>query len=259
MIHMMIRCAGACAVVHVAFGGGAIETRPQIARDIRIEVTNFPRPVAAAVFQLERHLGRVVTYEDGSYVAPGDIVDETAQVRRDGKTNPRVLGRRRDSISLVYTPTGASVDAQVEDVLARLLAKWNGPTHSGEFRFERVVGGYHVIPVARRGTGGNTEPYASPLETRITIAKEERDVGETISVVTKAISDESGREVTESVRMPRRLLAVRVVRGAEDQAAREVLWKTLQEVDPAISWQLLCAVGEDSPCTLNIYRVAGAG
>lgn len=238
-------------------GGRPIETTSQTAREIRIEVADFPRPLAAAVFQVERHFGRIVTYEDGSCVDPGDIVDETAQVRRDGKTSPRILGRRLDSISLAYTPPEGSVDAQVQEVLAKLLAKWNGPSHSGEFRVKKAVGGHHVIPVARKGVGGNTEPYTSPLETRITIASEERDVSETMSVVAKAISDSSGREVEVNPRIPRRLSGARVVVGAENQVAREVLWKALQAVDPALSWQLLCEVGENSMCTVTIYRVAG--
>jgi hypothetical protein len=259
MTHMITRWAGACVAMCVAFGGRPIETTSQADRELRIEVTDFPRPLSAAVFQVERHFGRVVTYEDGSCVAPGDIVDEAAQVRRDGKMGPRVLGRRLDSISLAYTPREASVDAQVEKVLALLLAKWNGPSHSGEFRVERAVGGYHVIPVARKGVSGNTEPYTSPLDTRITIAKEERDLMETMSIVAKAISGNLGREVDVTYRMPKRLSAVRVIVGAENQVAREIVWRALQAIDPALSWQLLCEVGENSACTINIYRGGGGG
>ena len=257
MTHVITRLAGACVAICVAFAGRPIETTPQVTREIRIDVADFPRPLSAALLQVERNFGRVVTYEDGSSVAPGDIVDETAQVRRNGKTSPRVLGIRRDSISLAYAPTEASVEAQVEEVLAKLLAKWNGPSHSGEFRVEKVVGGYHVIPVARKGLSGNAEPYTSPLDTRITIAKEERHLGETMSVVAKAISDSSGREIDVAPRMLRRLYEARVVLGAENQVAREILWKALHTIDPALSWQLLCEVGENSMCTVNVYRVEG--
>ena len=45
---------------------------------ILIHVVDYPRPVAAAVLQVEKHFGWVVTYEDTSYVHPDDIVDHKA-------------------------------------------------------------------------------------------------------------------------------------------------------------------------------------
>ena len=254
MTQLITRCAGAFVVVFAVLAGRPIQTASQAAREIRIEVPDSPRPLAAAVRQVEEHFGRVVTYEDGSCVNPGDI-DETDLVVKDENTGRRVFGRRLDSITLAHRPAGESADAHVQEVLALLLEKWNGPSHSGEFRAQKVVGGFHVIPVARKGVGGTTEPYSSPLEARVTIAKEERVFGETLSVLARAVSDGSGREVDIAARYPWRLDAVKVVLGAENQMAREVLWNALQATDRTLSWRLLCATGEDSTCTLNVYRV----
>jgi hypothetical protein len=114
---------------------------------VRIDVVNEMLPIAEAVKQVERRFGRVVTYEDVPYVAPRDLVDITDQV---AKVNPRathVVVRRRDSIRLAYMSRYGTLDAQAGEALAQLLAVWNGGDYSGKFRVERVVGGYHVIPV----------------------------------------------------------------------------------------------------------------
>ena len=110
-------------------------------RAFHIDVVNYPRPLSEAVRQIEERFGRVVTYEDGSYLAQEDIVDVTEQVRSDGRFDRSIRVMRGDSVSLVYQPTGTSLDAQVGDVLAQLLAQWNRPSHSGEFRVAQVSGG----------------------------------------------------------------------------------------------------------------------
>jgi hypothetical protein len=165
---------------------------------------------------------------------------------------------RGDSINLAYIPTGTSVDAQVGEALERLIAQWNRPAHSGQFRVDQVNGGYHVVPVARKGQSGNAEPYTSPLDVLITIPSEERDGLEAITALAEAISRSSGRLVVEGTMPSKRLKQAKVVLGSNDQPAREILWKVLQAIDPALSWQVLCEVGEDSMCALNIHQVGAA-
>lgn len=222
---------------------------------LRINVVDYPRPVAAALRQIERQFGRVVTYEDVSYVAPGDIVDETASVRRDGDVTKRVLSMRRESLNLVVELGKAPRESQVGAALAALLAEWNGPGRSAEFRVQPVPGGYHVIPVARRSRNEGNEPYTSPLDVRITIPYEERDGLETFLVLATAISKSAQREVTPGTMPLNRLSQTRVVVGAQDENARDVLWRALQAIDPTLSWQMLCGVGERAMCGLNLHLV----
>lgn len=247
-----------CVAMCQALDAPTSRTAVQEDAEVRLEVLRAPRPLAEAVRQIEDRFGRVVTYEDGSYVAADDMVDVTEQVRRDGKTDRRVRVMRSDSISLAYTPTGPSVDAQVREVLTRLLAQWNRPPHSGRFRLDEVVGGYHVVPVARKGKDGDPEPYTSPLDTPITIRPDERDGVEFMTLLAEAISTSSGRRVIEGAMPMNRLRQAKVVLGADNQTAREVLWKALQAIDPALSWQFLCEVGEDPTCALNIHYAGAA-
>ena len=176
-----------CLAMYQAFNAPPSRTDAQEPTEVRIGVVDYPRPLSEAVRQVEERFGRVVTYEDGSYMAPEDIVDVPEKVRSDGTMTRRRRAMRGDSINLVYTPTRASVDAQVGEALARLIAEWNRPAHSGRFRVEEVPGGYHVIPVARKGKSGNAEPYTSPLDATITIPSEERDGLEAITALAEAI------------------------------------------------------------------------
>ena len=49
------------------------------------------------------------------------------------------------------------------------------------------------------------------------------------------------------------LVHLRLTLGAEDEPARDVLWRALQAIEPALSWQMLCEVGERAMCAVNIY------
>lgn len=238
-----------------AFDALPARASTQESTQVRIEVVNVPRPVSEAIRQIEERFGIVVTYEDGSYVAPVDIVEVPEVLRQDGTTSRRHRVMRADSITVAHTPTVASVDAQVWEVLGRLLAQWNRAPHSGQFRLDRVVGGYHIIPVARKGKSGSAEPYSSPLDTLVAFPSEERDGLELMSVLAQAISAGSGRQVFEGVMPRKRLSQAKLVLGADNQPARQILWNVLQAIDPALSWQVLCEVGDNSICAINLHYV----
>jgi hypothetical protein len=51
------------------------------------------------------------------------------------------------------------------------------------------------------------------------------------------------------------LVRTRVTIGATKQPAREVLWGALQAIDPVLSWQLTCNVGDDAWCGISIHLI----
>ena len=222
---------------------------------IRIHV-DYPRPVAEAVRQIEKHFGWVVTYEDTRYVHSSDIVDITEQVRRDGNMTKRVLGMRAGSINLTYRPRpGTIVETQVGEALQQLVAHSRGVDNTGDFRIDWVPGGYHVVPVALKGESGVMEPYASPLETRITLPYQQEDGLEMMLRVAYAVTKTSGRAVNPGTMPMSGLGRAKVAVGAQNERARDVLWRALQSISPRLSWQLLCDVGEKGSCAINIYPV----
>lgn len=222
---------------------------------IRIEVIDYPRPVAAAVLQIESQFGLVVTYEDTSYVHPSDIVDATDQVSRDRTTSRRVFQMRNGNIDFTYTPRPGRSDSQLGDVLRGMLEQSSLAGNTGEFRVDSVRGGYHVVPVATKGKSGLSEPYASPLEARITLSQLDGTGLEVMERLAEAISISAGRKVTPGTMPLGRFHRARVAVAAQNEPARDVLWRVMQSVGPDLSWQLLCSVGEKSRCAINIHPV----
>jgi hypothetical protein len=224
-------------------------------QEIRISVVDYPRPIVPAVRQIEKHFGRVVTYEDTRYVNSTEIVDVTVQFSRNADKTKRILQMRSGSIVLAYTPRSGTIDDQVEEVLQEVLTRSNAAGNTGDFRVQRVSGGYHIVPVAMVGKSGAMEPYASPLESRITLTSQPEDGLEMMVRLTRAVSEQSGITVSSGV-MPMNLMSrARLSVSAKNERARDVLWRALQSISPNLSYELLCGAGERGTCGLSIHPV----
>jgi hypothetical protein len=251
---VVIRCAVVIWLGSTAHSSTGAAQQSAHGRDLRIQVDD-PRPMSAAVLEVERRFGVVVTYEDTSYVASEDIVDVTAQVRRDGRMSERVRVMRGGPFA--FTPVAASALAgnQIETVLDEMVEYWNRAGGSGKFAVEHVDGGHHVMPRARRGVAGAIEPYTSPLDVNIQLSSQDRDGVQTLEELSKAISAASGRRVFVGAAPVAGLRRRTVALGADNETARRVLWRTLQSIDTSLSWQLLCGVGEEASCAINVHPV----
>jgi hypothetical protein len=246
---LAIGCVGSIAMI----GGGVLFGAQ---RDSELHISR-PRVIAAAVREIERHFGRVITYEDTSYVHPSDIVDETEQVRRTPGADPkkRILGVRTERVDLKVPPRQPSLNGQAGEVLQALLGQSRAAGNTGEFRVDWTPGGYHVIPVSRKGKDGALEPYSSPLEARITLPQRTVDGLAFMRCLAAAITKTTGRKITAGIMPLNRLNQARIAVDAQNDSARDVLWRALQSVGPDLSWQMLCEVGEQSECALNIHMV----
>lgn len=214
-----------------------------------------PRPLSAAARQLERQLGLAVTYEDGSYIAPADIVDVTAQVRRDGRAEPRVLVMRGGAFHFENAMPGTAGAVGVNQVLNRLVETWNQSGIGGSFSVVDVGAGFHIIPTARRGVTGELEPYTSPLTAPIAMPAEERTGVDIVTDIARRLSEETGRRIWVGMLPTNLMVQKSATVGARNESARSVLWRALQRLHPSLSWQLLCTVGEQNDCALNIHAV----
>lgn len=47
----------------------------------------------------------------------------------------------------------------------------------------------------------------------------------------------------------------KITLDAQNETARDVLFRMLQSVGPGLSWRLLCDVGERGRCAINIHPV----
>ena len=219
---------------------------------LRVHV-NVPRPIAAAADAVEAHFGRVVTYEDTRYIHPEDIVDVTDEVSRSPDRSKRILAMRRERIDVEYVPAGGTTDDQVAAALDEILASARRTRNIGDFRVDRVSGGFHVVPVAIKGRSGAREPYAPLLDTPITLWREEGTIARAMERITADVSERTGLRLVRGVEPTNLFVQRHVTLEANNERARDVLWRVLQSVRPDLSWRLLCSVGEKGECALSVH------
>jgi hypothetical protein len=222
---------------------------------IRISVSD-PRPVAAAVAEVEKRFGRAITYEDTRYVHPSDIVDVTDQVSRSPDRSKRLFGMRTSAITLSWVPPPVSVDAQIEQLLGEVIAEHTRAGNPGEFRVQAGAAVHHVIPTAFKDATGRVVPLTPPLDTRLTLYRPEESAYEAVSAVLAEVTSLSGVKIGEGIGVGGNLFFQRrVTVQARDETARDVLWRLLQSLRPDLSWKLLCDVGEKGSCAFNVHAV----
>ena len=234
----------AVAICAAAIGGSQ--------SSIHIKVYD-PRPVAAAVTEVEKRFGRVITYEDTRYVHPSDIVDVTEKYSRSADRSKRLLVMRSSAIELTHEPRALSVDAQIEELLAEILTHHTKAGNAGEFRIQPGAGVHHVLPVAYKGLTGAMEGLTPLLDTPITFAKTEEAAYEMVLRIVAAVAAGTGMKLGPGMMPTNLFFQRRIIAEARNEPARDVLWRVLQSIRPDLSWKLLCSVGESGSCALNIY------
>jgi hypothetical protein len=212
---------------------------------------NSPRPLADAVEEIERRSGRVITYEDPFYVHTSDFDDVTLSVRRDGRTEPRVLGPRGGPFFFQY-PAAASVDSSL---LNKLVDHYNLSGHPGVFRVIRTGNVYHVVPFERKNGAGVFEPHASLLDADISIPARDRTGLEMIREITETVSSRSVARVGVGAVPLNAMLGTHIQGGATAENARTVLLRTLDAIHSELSWQLFCDPGPTPECALNVHNI----
>lgn len=99
------------------------------------------------------------------------------------------------------------------------------------------------------------EPYTSPLSAPIDMPTEERTGLDIVTDIARRLSGETGRRIWVGMMPTNLMVQTSVTVGARNESARSVLWRALQQLHPSLSWQLLCSVGEQADCALNIHAV----
>jgi hypothetical protein len=84
---------------------------------------------------------------------------------------------------------------------------------------------------------------------------EERSGLDTLEQLSSLVAEQTGRPIVAGM-MPINLMVRTMISvGARNEPARSVLWRALQQLDPRLSWKVLCGVGEQAMCTINIHAV----
>lgn len=203
-----------------------------------------PRPVAAALHELEHRHGLVVSYEDPTYVHEADISDVTQSVRQDldqyppGKA-PKVLVPRAGKIELEYpvsSETGNPVDP--ERLIERLLSVNRRNGNPGDFRVTRTSTMFQVVPLAVKDRDGAVGDAGSVLDVIISFPARERTGLEVLQEICSALSEETGASVVVGMVPDNPLARYKTTEGVHEEMARDVLYRLVANIGGKISWQL---------------------
>lgn len=209
------------------------------------------RPLAAVVRELERRFGWIITYEDPAYLFAPEIKD-VRHLRRDGKDLPLLVPRGGPfTFSYTLPPTSPTTSPQ-EALLGALLDQYHQTGYAGRFRLERTGPVYHIVPEMAKDESGVLRPYASILDTKISLPDEEVNGMELIESIVAAVHESGDARLRGSSA----LRGVRVRIAARDESVRSILVRMFASVAPRLSWRLLCGPARGSgTCSLNIHQV----
>ena len=182
---------------------------------------NDPRPVEKIIERIEAHCQCIITYEDPAY-SLDQLVDLTARMRKDGKSEPKILGIRKRFMSFHFDPAD-TVERNIELVLQQ--ARRDGLA----FRVTRSRDKFHVIPEA-----------GSILNTPVKGVLKAGTASEVIHSILENVSRLRGVKVELFAAEALRHRRVTLVSdsGSADQMLVS-LWPQLADEGITLSWKLL--------------------
>lgn len=194
-------------------------------------VVDDPRPVAAAIEEIEKVSGTPITYEDPPVLERNHVT-------------PMVQGAIGDGSLLV--PSGGSLrftlpaDASAKQVTAAvetMVAAYNASHGAATFSVLHD-GLMHVVPKQSVNASNRLAAVTPLLDTRITLAAKPRRAMDMLAEICRAVSAASGRALGIAT-VPTNGLNARIDIGAQDEPAREVLAKLVAASGLRLSWRLL--------------------
>lgn len=223
----------------------------------RLDV-NDPRPVAKAVRTLEDLCQCVITYEDPRIIYSRETKDVTDEVSRSiPAKSQRVIVPKGGALTVNYRAVpGTDRPVNLTSALNDVLKAHEREDGAGKFRIENSNGVIHVIPVAVKNINGKIEPQTSVLDAAISLPRQERTGMQTLTAICEAISKKNHMRVELGAAPLNLLFQHRSVQGFNNEQARTVLIRFLQDVDKSgrLSWRLLYEPGVKT-YALNIHEV----
>lgn len=196
------------------------------------------RPLEAAASLLERRLGIAISVEEPAWLAPSDSVraSDHPDAQDASRRFPQWAGPlvpRGGAFGPVSLPTISesrdlslqAIQERIEAVVAQYMAAGN----PGRFRIEALdVGEFSIIPTSILNESGDDVVVTPILDTRISFPEADRTLRETLDIVYQTVTRASGQRVVNVDPFPTRFFtSTRIILGARNEAARDVLRKAL--------------------------------
>ncbi len=213
-----------------------------------------PRPLGEAAHELSFQYGILISHEDPPLRFSGDLEEFTLQngpnrIVRD--PNKKLLGSRTATVSAtlnVFTDSESLVD--VDEVLSDLLKSNEANGNPGRFKVIKGKDAWHIVPTAVKDEQGKWVPVTPLLDNKISLTPEPRKAQDVVLDICHQLSLQSNSNVFASFpgdRLRRQTVAV----AANNEPARDVLIRLLDNVDGHYTWRLYYDHNLNS-CALNI-------
>jgi hypothetical protein len=211
--------------------GGENEERVTLTHQRGSVVLNIEsgRPLASAAEALMHEYANPISYEDPRYENADDLVDISAEVRKDGKSGAQDsryavwVPKTRRAVIVLPEPKSQS---DISAALAKVASAFGG--RGGQFDVQQSSGIVHVVPRGIRDKNGNWTYPGSVLDSRISIPKELRTDDGLLNAICEAVSAASGVKVVSTFRMLGGLVVPPSYElGADNEPARDVLIRAL--------------------------------
>lgn len=205
---VMLLCSSLCAQRPAQPADAQEQNQP----DSQFETVTVsdPRPVAAAVKQLEAIYEWPITYEDPMTVNDHRLEDVTEQVQRTPNPSRRVIIQKSGTLLFTYqvTPPGASEDqdpgqarrgreAAVSDALTSVLDGYAASGGPETFTVREEDGIFHVAAINFLNKEGALQESARILGTKITILPKQRTRSALFQEICRSLSKTAGILIAE--------------------------------------------------------------
>jgi hypothetical protein len=196
-------------------------------RDSDQIVFDDPRPLAAAVLELEHRCHCVITYEDVRWTQ--SQVEDAPEVASRSTDGLRVqVPKGRPLTVTLSRKIDSAVPGEVPAALEALFEAFEQSGNPGAFRVVSTPAGFHVVPAEH-----------ALFDVRITLPARTRSVAQAIPEILAEAGAASANRILVG-RVPRNLLMRTTTEsGANNERLGEVLARIFASTDRALSWRLL--------------------
>jgi len=215
---------------------------------------NDPRPLGAAIHELEKAIKQPITYEDPSYSYSADVADRSDTFRH--APGVRVLLPKGGALSFPFMPSEASDRWGTATLLRRLVTTFNQTYPDGaQFSVLDQNGLFHVIPRSSRAASGGVGPHASALDVPLTVVVREVNGLEALHAICAAIKATTRTTILMGAIDLNAFVSTKVSISSDRETGRTLLTQVLQVTGPALSWRLLAGAGPEAVYYFNVHQV----
>lgn len=205
-------------------------------------LANDPRPLSQAITAVSEEYGWVVHFEEPPYQSNLELVDDTAPQWR--AAHPNVKGVRIAAGGAFHTeypekPNLATSAAEEERVLKKIVMDCNQSGNPGKYGLRRLPDDSFLIAgTSVKDDTGADVPVSAILDTPISFPGETRSVAQTITLITRELSEATGIRVLMGTMPINLFFQSQVAIGGENVPARSLLQQALAGTKRQLHWVL---------------------